>query len=496
MVKEVSSEIKLLSKHSSIYSLSKILNRVVSFLLLPLYLSYLTPAHYAVMDLLYFTLAFISIILEMGVTGVIGRYYFDSDDQKVRNMIFNTAFYGFGVGSTVLILLVTIFSTQLSELIFDTAEYSHLFDLALWGLALDMYMKVIFSYLRVRHKSKKLLIISVVRLVSQLSLNIFFVAYLEMGVEGILLGTLISNALLDLYMVPSTIREVGISFSMSYFKEMVRFGMPLIPSNFMAYIVHVSDRFFLNNFSGLTQTGLYTLGYRFGVLINEMVAAPFGQIWGPRRMEMFKKDDAERVFMKIFTYFTFIMMFAGLVISVTIKEVIQVMAEESYWDAYKVVPILVLSYIVASFQMHFNVGILIKKKTKYMMYANIMTAILNLALNYFLIKEYGMWGAAYATLISFVFRNILVFYFSDKLVKIMIEWWRITKLFLLAALMYYPLMMIDFPSPYLNFVLKAILCCAYPGLLVLFRFFDKDEVSKGLELMKSFGGKFIPALRK
>ncbi|KAA3636964.1 MAG: hypothetical protein DWP97_01740, partial [Calditrichaeota bacterium] len=66
MAKEVSSELKLLSKHSSIYSLSKILNRVVSFVLLPLYLSYLTPENYAVMDLLYFTLAFLSIVLEVG----------------------------------------------------------------------------------------------------------------------------------------------------------------------------------------------------------------------------------------------------------------------------------------------------------------------------------------------------------------------------------------------------------------------------------------------
>lgn len=496
MVKEVSSELKLLSKHSGIYSLSKILNRFVSFILLPLYLHYLTPAHYAIMDLLYFTLAFISIILEVGVTTVIGRFFFDSEDQEVRNKIVSTAFYGFGLSSTSIILIISIFSTSLSVLVFDTHEYSYLFKLALWGLALDMYINVAFSYYRVRHRSLTLLIISLLRLTGQLSLNILFLAYYKMGIEGILLSTLIINCILFLYIFPTILREIGISFSWTKFKEMIRFGLPLIPSNFMAYIVNVSDRFFLKNYSGLTTTGLYTLGYRFGILVHELISAPFAQIWNPRRMEKFNYEDSERVFMKIFTYFIFLMLFAGLAISTVVKHLLQIIAEESYHDAYKVVPLIVLSYIISSFHLHFSVSILYKKKTKYIMYINIATAITNLALNFILISRYGMWGAAWSTLISFVLKSILTYFAGNHLQKILIEWRRVVWLFLVAILLYWPIMMIELGNAYVDFFLKLTLSFSFPLILYIFRFFTPDEIAKGKELIKSLLAKYIPIFRR
>ena len=100
MAKTVASELKVISRHSSIYGLSNILNRIVSFILLPVYTHYLTPADYGLMDLLYFTTAFIGMVLEMGINSAVSRFYFESEDQKKRNLIISTAFYGFGVGST------------------------------------------------------------------------------------------------------------------------------------------------------------------------------------------------------------------------------------------------------------------------------------------------------------------------------------------------------------------------------------------------------------
>ena len=496
MAKQVSSELKILSKHSSIYSLSKILNRFVSFILLPLYLSYLTPAHYAILDLLYFTLAFISIILEVGVTTVIGRFYFDSEDEEIKNKIVSTAFYGFGFSSTVIILLISLFSEQFSNLIFDTIEHGHLFELAFIGLALDIYINVAFSFLRVRHQSLSILVISMVRLVGQLCLNILFIAYYEMGVKGILLSTVIVNTTLMLYIFPMMIKQIGFSFSWTRFKEMIRFGLPLIPSNFMAYIVNVSDRFFLNSYFGLTSTGLYTLGYRFGVLIHELVSAPFAQIWSPRRMEMYNKDDSERVFMKIFTYFTFLMLFVGLMISTCVKHLLQIIAEEAYLNAYQVVPLIVLAYIISSFHLHFNVSILYKKKTKYIMYINIISAAANLTLNYFLISAYGMWGAAYATLVSFTLKIILTYFAGNYLQKIYVEWQRVISMFVLAGILYWPIMLIETGHAYVDFFLKILLSFSFPIILYLIRFFTPSEIEKGKELVRNKLAKFIPGFRK
>ncbi len=492
----VGKELKLLSRHSSVYGLSNILNRVVSFVLLPLYTHYLAPADYGVADLLYFTTAFIGIVLEMGINTALSRFYYDSDDQAERNKVVTTAFYGFGIGSTVIIAILIAFAKPITVLIFNGPEYTGLLVLALLGLALDMYIKVVFTYLRVRLRSFTLMTVSVIRLVMQLSLNIGFIVYMEMGIKGILLSTLVSNAALFLFLMPYTLRETGLKFSKDKFKEMFYFGLPLIPSNFMAYIINVSDRYFVNYFSGLALTGLYTLGYRFGILINEFVGAPFAKVWVPRRYEMFKRGDSERTFAKIFTYFAVLLYFIGLGISVVTKDVIKIMAEESYWNAYQVVPIITLSYILSNFQMHFNIGIMIEKKTKYIMYINIVTATINLILNYFMIKTYDMFGAAYATLISFAIKDVLLFWVSNKLVKIIIEWGRFIKASVLGIVLYFPINMIDTGHLYANVILKSLSCLSYPLILYLIGFFEPDELKKGWDLVRPFIAKFIPKFRK
>lgn len=494
--KGVGSEIKLLGRHGGIYGLSNILNRIVSFVLLPLYTRYLDPSDYGVMDLLYFTTAFIGIVLEMGINTALSRFYFDSEDQKERNKVVTSAFYGFGIGSTIIILVLIAFAKPLTGMIFDGTEYSNLMILALAGLGLDMYIKVAFTYIRVRMRSFTMMSVSVARLVMQLSMNIYFIVELDMGVKGILLSTVIANSALFLFLIPYTLRETGIKFSKDKFKEMFIFGLPLIPSNFLAYIVNVSDRYFVNHFSGLNLTGLYTLGYRFGILINEFVGAPFGKIWIPRRYEMYMRGDSERIFAKIFTYFTTLLFFVGMGISIATRDVIKIMADPAYWDAYKVVPIITLSYILSNFQMHFNIGIMIKKKTKYILYINIVTASLNLVLNYFMIKNYDMFGAAYATLISFAAKVALVYILSNRLIKIVIEWGRLLKVSILAVALYFPIDMIDIGTPIVNLLIKAVACLGYPLLLYLIGFFEPGELKKGWDLIRPLLGKFIPAFRE
>jgi len=436
MSKTVTSELKVISKHSSIYGLSNILNRVVSFILLPVYTHYLTPADYGLMDLIYFTTAFIGMVLEMGINSAVSRFYFESNDQKKRNIVVSSAFYGFGIGSTLIVLAFIAVSQPLTELIFKEDTYTNLMIIALSALALEIYIQAAYTYIRVRQRSHVLMFVSVARLIMQLSLNILFIVYYEMGVLGILLGTLISNGVLVTFLLPYVLRETGIKFSWSKLKEMIKFGLPLIPSNLMGYIVNVSDRYFLNSFTNLSMTGIYTLGYRFGILVNEFVTSPFGQIWMPRRFEYCQKEDSERIFARIFTYFCLASFFVGLGIATLTKDVIQIISDEAYWDAYMVVPLIILSYIIASFQMHFNIGILIKKKTKYIMYINIVTAISNLILNYFLIREYHIWGAAYATIISFALKTTLFYIIGNRLIKIAIEWARIIKIVAVAGLMY------------------------------------------------------------
>ena len=496
MAKGVKSELKILSKHSSIYGLANILNRIVAFVLLPFYTHYLTPQDYGVMDLIYFTTTFLGFVIGAGINLAIVRFYFDAEEQSERYLAVSTAFYGFGASSLIATVVLVSMSSLVNGLLFPDNDYTNLVIIGLVGLGVDIYVQVGFTYLRIRQRSLKLMIISLSRLFLQLSLNIIFIAGFGMGVLGILLATLIVNSMLALYLVPDILRETGIKFSKEKLKAMFKYGLPMIPSDILTYIVNVSDRYFVNHFVGLTQTGLYTLGYRFGVLINTFVAAPFAQIWVPRRFEMFQKDESGRIFGRIFTYFCLIMCLGGVWISLVTKDIIVLMTEKSYWSASAVVPVIVLSYIIARFELHFNLSILIKKKTTYMLWINLSSAAVNLALNYFLIRAYGIWGAAFATLATFSFKAMLMYYISNRLIPIVTENGRLVTLFALGGVVYWLLTYIETGYPGVNVILKSLGCLAYPGALLLLRFFEEDELNEARQLIKEILVKIKKIIRR
>ncbi len=485
MVQSVGSEAKVIARHSAVYGLANILDRVVGFLMIPVYTRFLTPADYGVLELIYMTINFIGMIVGLGIETAVSRFYFDYDNQKSRNKVISTAILGYGSMILVILFLLLPFSEQMAKNILDSSDYAMFFVVAMIALALDMIIHIAYVYLRVRQKSVLLMVFSILRTVTALGLNIYFVVFAKKGVYGILLSTLITNALFTIILGLYTLSQVGLKTNYKLLIQMIKFGLPLIPSNISAYVVQASDRYFIKHYASMSLTGLYSLGYKFGILVNQFVTSPFIQIWYPRRFEYFKKEDSDRIYARIFTYFCALSLFVGLLISLLAKDVIRIMATELFWPSYKVVPIIVLSYIVFSFHYHFNVGILMKKATKYVAYINIINAILNLSLNYILIKRYDIWGAAFAVLICYIFKVSLTYYFSNKFYKIHMEWKRVTLLFVTAFAMYFVIVHLQTGSIWINMAIRGIWGCCYPFVLYIMRFFTEDELSKFKQIIKT-----------
>lgn len=478
MVKSVASEAKVIAKHGFIYGLANVLDRIISFVMIPVYTRFLTPSDYGVLELLYITSSILSIFIGVGIESAVGRFYFDYKEQKDRDKVVSTAYIGFGVLAVIVIGALIPFNGKLAAVILDNAELGYLFIISLLTLGLGFVVPISIVYLRVQQKSMAIMIIQSIKTAITLGLNIYFVVILERGVEGILSATLIATAIATVVLTSYTFYKTGFRLDLKLLKNMVIFGLPLVPSQVSAFIVQASDRYFIKTYADMNLTGLYSIGYKFGSLINQFVTSPFIQIWTPRRFEFFDRDNSQTIYARIFTYFCVISIFVGLAMSIFAKEIMIIMTTPEFYPAYKIVPIVVLSYIVFSFHYHFNIGILMKKKTKYIAYTNILNGILNLTLNFILIKKYDIWGAAYATLICFIFKSSLVYYFSNKLVKIIVEWRRILLLFGTAFGLFFASMFIDTGNIFYNIGLKTLLVILFPTLLYLFRTFDDDEIKR------------------
>ncbi len=297
-----------------------------------------------------------------------------------------------------------------------------------------------------------------------------------MGIWGIFVSNFIMAALIFCFLTPVVLKQIGVRVSKHVVNGLLKFGIPLIPSNIASYIVAASDRYFIRKYVSLSETGIYSLGYKFGTLITSFVTQPFNQIWGPRRLEMFGKEDWDQAYGRIFTYYTFVLIFGGLFISVLAKDIVHLMAEQSYWGAARLIPIITLAHVVFSFYYHFNVGIIIEKKTKYFAYINLLNAVLNVGLNIIIIKPLGVWGAALSTLVCYIFRTAMCYYFSNKFHKIHVEWKRIGLMSLVAAVYYFLIGGLHIGHAIVDVSVKTLITLTYPVALLALRFFNQEEI--------------------
>jgi O-antigen/teichoic acid export membrane protein len=172
------------------------------------------------------------------------------------------------------------------------------------------------------------------------------------------------------------------------------------------------------------------------------------------------------------------MIFFGLAIAVLTRDVLMIMADSSFWSAYKIVPIIVMANIIFNLSAHINMGLLITKNTKYFMYINLSNGIFILFLNLFLIRKYGVYGAAFATLIAFIYKVSLTYYFSSKYYTIHFEFLRIGKILLATVIIYLGTMPIQFDSVYTTFLVKFSIILLFPAMLFASNFYTQVEKEK------------------
>ena len=478
MALSVIKESKLLARHSVVYGLGNFLNRIVSFLLIPVYTRFLTPNDYGIKELVGLSTDVLGILLATAISSAIYRFYFEYESEKDRSEVISTSIIAIGGAGLTALAILLFFTRNLAGLIVDNSDLSYFFTISFVSMWFQSLNDVGYNYLRANQKSLRFVVLSFLKMAIAIGLNIYTVCFLKIGVLGILISTLASAVFMTLVLVIPMMIKIRLQFSAEKFKEMLKYGLPIVPSQFGAFIVHLSDRFFLKAYCSIADTGLYSLGYRFGTLPANFISDPFNQTWQPRRFEISKQEGAERVFGRIFTYFLFLISFAGLGVSALTLDVLKIIADPKFWPAYKVVPVIVLASTIFTFHYHLNMGILIAKKTKYLAYINFSNGVVVTGLNFLLIPRYGVYGAAYATLIAFIYKITLTYYFSSRYYKIYFEFMRILKILVSAAFVYAATLLIDVHSVYLNFLYKFLIIMLYPIILYLLRFYSAEELVK------------------
>ena len=478
-------DLKNILKHGSVYMFGIILGRIVGFLMIPVYTAYLSTENYGTLSLLGLTIDIVATLFGLGMASAVVRTYQKFEDEPSRRKVISSALLGSISVMAVITATAMLLSPQLSQLIFSSEEYTGYFRLTFLGMFLASGIEIPMIFLRIKLQSGKYVGISLIKMVMQLSLNIWFLVGLGLGIYGVLYSTLISSTIFALYLTFSTLRKVGIGFDFSKYVEMLRFGMPIIVSDVSSFMLTYSDRYFLNYFADLGTVGIYSMSYTFGMILSMLINGPFMSVWGTEMFKYGKQEDGKPIFAKVLIYYLLIALALCLGLSLLTRDVLRIMADESYWSAYKYVALISLSYVLNGALYIAGAGILLSGKSKYRAYSTSSAMVANIVLNFLLIPTMGAWGAAISTLASYVVRLTLDVYFAQQLYHVTYDIKRVVMLGLLFLVILVPFSYIRIENLPLSLLTNTVAALLFPVLVYFSGVLTPEEKSWVQRFFKS-----------
>jgi O-antigen/teichoic acid export membrane protein len=488
----VAKEIKTAVRHSTVYGLGGVLVKVAAFFMLPFYTHYLNPADYGILEILDLSMSLFGMLLNMGMTAAMLRCYAGANSAEGKQEAASTAFLFAAATGFIVFLVMLAPMRPISNLIFGPAVPSSYLLLSFASFILNYVANLPFTYLRALEASGTFVAVETGSICLMLSLNIYFIAVLKMGLVGILVSSLIVAGLRVVLLSAWMLRQVKVRFSAPLLRQMVRFGLPLIFSNMALFAMNFSDRFFLQHLRSLEIVGIYAVGYKFGFLMNYLLVQPFYAMWQSRMYIVHARPDHPKIFSQLFVLYSLLLTYAGLALSMLSSEIVKIMVGPKFAASGEVVPIVVLAYVFYGVGYYVQLGIFLTNNTKLLGIISSIAAVLNLVLNYFLILHYGMMGAAWATLVSFAAIAVGSYVFSHRVFPLSLGVGRVSVA-LAIAICFYLLSRWLTPSALWAVVsMKVLLLGAFPVLLWKFQIVSGAQV----EALDSMGSKALAGISR
>jgi O-antigen/teichoic acid export membrane protein len=489
--------LKEVTKHTTIYGMGGLATKLVGFVLLPLYTHYLTPADYGVLGLLYITMRVLDIMVIQGMTTAVFRAYtfeFKGETEQQREAVCTAYFYS--IGSAVLLFgTLSLLSEPFNNIIFKDGDWTHLFQLMFVAGMFRSTQNVPRQIMRAHRRSALYSTIQFCDFLAAASLNIYFIVFAGKGLAGIVYSEVIREGLL-MFVFFFTIRPyLARRFSKQKLKDMLAFGLPKVPGGISFLVLSASDRYFLEHFSNPTELGLYSIGYRLAGLLGDFAIQPFLQTWPTMYFPLAKDspDEGKGILGRFMTYFLVVVGFMALGICVFVEPLLRVMADPKFAGAVRVVPLVVLALVFSGVYRVLIVGINIKKKTIYIPMMVGGAAALNIFFNALLIPRWGMMGAAWATVFSYIAMCTAAYIIDHHFFPIQYERGRIVRV-VLALASTFAISRIVTPDHLLGQIAAGLsMLLLYPATLGVLGFYTEAELDK----LKSFVNRRIgPPKRK
>lgn len=413
-------------KSAGILTVANLLERGIPLFLLPILTRLLSTADYGAITTINALRNTIEPVIVMSVSAAVGRAYFDRsrNDFDFQAYIYNAVLVSSLLFAGVLVVLLGLQSAFSALRAFGWG-WLFLVTCYVWAGAAGGIKVNLWIY---QQRPLAYSIYSVTKALSNLGLSLLIIFFWLRNWKGRVLGVGATEILFGVISLFFLVRQDGFRTRLNYgyIRDLLKFGLPLLPHSFGLIALSTADKFFLNSMLGLSVTGLYGVGYTLGAVLV-IFTTPIEKALEPVIYGYLSDLDAHKAVKIVQISYAFILGVAGaaLVLSLMAPVALRLFVAENFYPAQDFVPWIAFGFAAFSMRRFFTMFITYSKKTYWMTATTLFAGLVAVAANYLLIRANGAIGAAQAVCISFG-----VYWLSSWVVVARLyslPWWRVFR---------------------------------------------------------------------
>lgn len=454
--------LKSLAGNTFIFAIGNSVSILLTFVMVPFYTKILSPADFGISDILTTTTAMLVPLVSLNVFSAIFRFALD-DENHIE--IFTNG---------LLISLIGGFLSLVVSGILSLLGIKYSFLVGVY-LGITLLLNLFQNFTRGINKVKSFAISGIIATLSNVLSNVILMWVFKFGLNGYLYSLIISALITTIFLFINNKLYTYISLnkkSWSNTKDLLIYSIPMIPNSFAWWLTNDANKLIILAFVGPSANGIFAIANK----IPTMVTTIFGMFSNAWQMTAVK--EKEKSYTTELYSLTFNLMFGGiLIINAIVVVLIQwfmgFYVSDKFYNAWKLVPILLMTSFFSNMSAFFGTTYLVAKKTKGLFTTTIWGTTINIALSFVLVPLIGINGAAISGAVGFFIVSILRLKQTSEWIKIQIEW----KLQGILILGYATLTVFE----YINFSLIIIKVSIIMIMMIfLLRYIKRNQSRKGL----------------
>ena len=352
-------------KNSFIYLLPTITNSVLLLVTIPIFTRILTKEDYGVLALSLVYAIFANGLANFGMTAAYDRDYFQYRGNRLKSaQLLYSGLLFVMLNFLLLACLTYLFRGTLSEFIIGSVKHG---NMLFWAFCAQFFYSISYYYLtyfRNSEAAKNFVTHTIAGSLINLIIALFLVAYLRIGVIGIVYAQFCSGVIIFCTLSYRFTASLPISLSKTIFKESLRIAYPLTPRIFLGVIGTQFDKYMIGLLASVGGAGIYSIGQRISYIIFTYMTA-IENVFSPqvyKRMFDLKEKGGEAIG-KYITPFAYISILLALLVALFSEEVISILTPPPFHGAINIVTILAMYYGFLFFGKLTGVQLIFKKKT-------------------------------------------------------------------------------------------------------------------------------------